>query len=301
LQYTPAVDIWSIGCIFAELLTGKPLFPGKNVVHQLDIITDLLGTPSPETIARIRNEKARRYLSSMRQKTPITLRRKFPNADTQALHLLQRLLEFDPRYRISAEEALAHPYFKGLANLSCEPSMKPISKLEFGFERRKLTKDDVRELIYREILEYHPQMLKEYLQGAEFSHFMYPSGLDQFKIQFANLEEQQRPGKCGRSTSMLRKYASLPRERVCKSLDECEEQDTDGGVNRNSSVKRAARQSPAAGSSEKRQVDEVEQVVESAAGIGEKPLMGGSPTNTPSCSVHYLSKSSSIVLQSAEV
>lgn len=53
LQYTPAIDIWSIGCIFAELLTGKPLFPGKNVVHQLDIITDLLGTPSPEAISRV--------------------------------------------------------------------------------------------------------------------------------------------------------------------------------------------------------------------------------------------------------
>jgi serine/threonine protein kinase len=53
LQYTPAIDIWSIGCIFAEMLTGKPLFPGKNVVHQLDIMTDLLGTPSAETLARV--------------------------------------------------------------------------------------------------------------------------------------------------------------------------------------------------------------------------------------------------------
>lgn len=52
-QYTPAIDIWSIGCIFAELLTGRPLFPGKNVVHQLDLMTDLLGTPPPETIARV--------------------------------------------------------------------------------------------------------------------------------------------------------------------------------------------------------------------------------------------------------
>lgn len=52
-QYTPAIDIWSIGCIFAELLTGKPLFPGKNVVHQLDLMTDLLGTPSAEAIARV--------------------------------------------------------------------------------------------------------------------------------------------------------------------------------------------------------------------------------------------------------
>lgn len=53
LQYTPAIDIWSIGCIFAEVLTGKPLFPGKSVVHQLELITDLLGTPSQETIAGV--------------------------------------------------------------------------------------------------------------------------------------------------------------------------------------------------------------------------------------------------------
>ena len=52
-QYTPAIDIWSIGCIFAEILSGKPLFPGKNVVHQLDLMTDLLGTPSSESIARV--------------------------------------------------------------------------------------------------------------------------------------------------------------------------------------------------------------------------------------------------------
>lgn len=53
LQYTPAIDIWSIGCIFAEIVTGKPLFPGKNVVHQLDLITDLLGSPSTEAISRV--------------------------------------------------------------------------------------------------------------------------------------------------------------------------------------------------------------------------------------------------------
>lgn len=66
-KYTPAIDIWSIGCVFAEVLTGKPLFPGKNVVHQLDLMTDLLGTPSLDTISRVRNEKARRYLTSMRK------------------------------------------------------------------------------------------------------------------------------------------------------------------------------------------------------------------------------------------
>lgn len=53
VQYTPAIDIWSIGCIFAEVLTGRPLFPGKNVVHQLDLMTDMLGSPSQETVQRV--------------------------------------------------------------------------------------------------------------------------------------------------------------------------------------------------------------------------------------------------------
>jgi mitogen-activated protein kinase 1/3 len=67
-KYTPAIDIWSIGCIFAEILSGRPLFPGKNVVHQLEIITDLLGTPHPDQIAKVRNDKARRFLGNMRVK-----------------------------------------------------------------------------------------------------------------------------------------------------------------------------------------------------------------------------------------
>jgi serine/threonine protein kinase len=47
-RYSPAIDIWSVGCIFAEILLGKPLFPGRNVVQQLELITDLLGKPAPE-------------------------------------------------------------------------------------------------------------------------------------------------------------------------------------------------------------------------------------------------------------
>ncbi|KAK7387817.1 hypothetical protein VNO78_22611 [Psophocarpus tetragonolobus] len=214
-KYTPAIDIWSIGCIFAELLTGKPLFPGKNVVHQLDLMTDFLGTPSPEAIARVRNEKARRYLSSMRKKKPVPFAQRFPNVDPLALRVLERMLAFEPKDRPTAEEALADPYFKGLAKVEREPSAQPVTKMEFEFERRRITKEDVRELIYREILEYHPKMLKEHLEGAEPTGFMYPSAVDHFKKQFAYLEEHY--GKGGTVTPPERQHASLPRPCVLYS------------------------------------------------------------------------------------
>ncbi|PWA56466.1 Mitogen-activated protein (MAP) kinase, conserved site-containing protein [Artemisia annua] len=209
-KYTPAIDIWSIGCIFAEILSGRPLFPGKNVVHQLGQITDLLGTPSYENIAKIRNEKARGHLSSMRKKKPIPFPQTFPNADPLALRLLERMIAFQPRDRPSVEEALSDPYFKNVAKVDREPSSQPTSKLEFEFECRSNKKKDVRKLIYREILEYHPSKLKEFLDGAEPTGLMYPSVADQFKKKCALLDEHDGKGTMAAPLERQRS-SSLPR------------------------------------------------------------------------------------------
>ncbi|KAF7096488.1 hypothetical protein CFC21_098423 [Triticum aestivum] len=208
--YTPAIDIWSIGCIFAEVLIGKPLFPGKNVVHQLDLITDVLGTPSLDAISQVRNDKARKYLTCMRKKQPASFSQKFPKADPLALRLLRRLLAFDPKDRPSAEEALADPYFNGLAKVEREPSCQPIPKIEFEFEGRRVTKEDIKELIFEEILEYHPQLLKEHISGTDRRNFVHLSAVDQFKKRFAELEENG--GENGSAVSSQRKHSSLPRQ-----------------------------------------------------------------------------------------
>lgn len=107
-------------------------------------------------IAKVRNEKAKRFLTNMRDKQSISFSRQFQGADPKALNLLKRMLAFDPQERPSAVEALRDEYFAGLANEAREPSATPISSYAFQFESRKLDLHDVRRLIYEEILEFHP-------------------------------------------------------------------------------------------------------------------------------------------------
>ncbi|MCO5589235.1 hypothetical protein L7F22_043201 [Adiantum nelumboides] len=153
----------------------------------------------------------------MRKKQPGRFRDKFPNVEPSALRILQKLLAFDAKDRPTAEEALADPYFGGLAKAEREPSSPPASKTDFDFERKKLSKDDVRELIYREILEYHPEMLKQHLNEKDQSRYTYPSGVNQLRRQFDYLQKQSKELV---KSPIERKPASLPRERISAPLVE---------------------------------------------------------------------------------
>ncbi|CAL5052854.1 unnamed protein product [Urochloa decumbens] len=163
--------------------------------------------------SKVRNDKARKYLTCMRKKQPASFSQKFPKADPLALQLLRRLLAFDPKDRPSAEEALADPYFNGLAKVEREPSCQPIPKVEFEFERRRVTKEDIKELIFQEVLEYHPQLLKEYC-GTQRPIFLHLSAIDQFREQITQLEEN---GNKSGVAPIQRKHASLPRSTVVHS------------------------------------------------------------------------------------
>ncbi len=84
-RYTAAIDIWSVGCIFAELLGRKPLFPGKDYVHQLNLITRVLGSPGESDLDFIDSEKAKRYMRSLPHCQRVVLG-KYVNTHTQHTH-----------------------------------------------------------------------------------------------------------------------------------------------------------------------------------------------------------------------
>lgn len=110
-HYSYSVDIWSVGCIFAELLGRRILFQAQSPIQQLDLITDLLGTPS-DSAMRTSCEGARAHIRRSAHKPPslAALYTLSNQATHEAVHLLCRMLVFDPEKRIKATDALAHPY-----------------------------------------------------------------------------------------------------------------------------------------------------------------------------------------------
>ncbi|KAF9202263.1 NADPH-dependent diflavin oxidoreductase 1 [Haplosporangium sp. Z 27] len=108
-NYTTAVDMWSAGCIFGELLQHAPLLPGKVEKQQVDLIIELLGTPH-EKIWQGFNKLPMSSIKLPEQRFN-NLRNKFPNITDAARSLLNGLLTYDPKKRLSVKQALAHPYF----------------------------------------------------------------------------------------------------------------------------------------------------------------------------------------------
>eukprot|EP00753_Platysulcus_tardus_P017211 PLAT6326.1.p1 GENE.PLAT6326.1~~PLAT6326.1.p1 ORF type:complete len:397 (+),score=202.56 PLAT6326.1:27-1193(+) len=162
-EYTKAIDMWSVGCIFAELLGRKPLFPGEDYIHQLQIISDVLGSASDDDLHFVKSEKARRFMKSQPFKPAVPFASLYPEAQPDAIDLLEKMLVFDPDRRLTVEEALAHPYME---SLHCEED-EPVapSRFSFEFEKEELTKERLQQLMYDEMLSFHPE-LEEDAAGA---------------------------------------------------------------------------------------------------------------------------------------
>ena len=166
-NYTGSIDVWSVGCIFAELMMmmrenastftdRQPLFPGKSCfplsppgkntvkvneygfpnekADQLNVIFDVIGSPDEESMGFVTDPNAVLYLKSLSQKkkNKINFKTKFPGSSDESLDLLQKMLIFDPNKRITVNESLEHPFFQSIRDLKLEE--EATFDLEFEFE-----------------------------------------------------------------------------------------------------------------------------------------------------------------------
>ncbi|CAN1818490.1 Mitogen-activated protein kinase homolog NTF3 [Linum perenne] len=154
-NYGTSIDVWSVGCIFAELLGRKPLFPGTECLNQLKLIINILGSQREEDLEFIDNAKAKKFIKSLPYSTGTTFSHLYSNAHPLAIDLLRKMLIFDPSKRITVIEALQHPYLSPLYDPNCNPPAQLlVDDLEIDEE---LGEEMIRETMWKEMLHYHPE------------------------------------------------------------------------------------------------------------------------------------------------
>ena len=182
-DYGPGIDIWAVGCIFAELLgmmrenaptfmDRQPLFPGKSCFplspaknpteqrkgfpfssnDQLAIIFQIIGTPSESDKSFVTDLKALEYLEQFPGNPRANLQQKYPGSPPEAIDFLEKILVFNPYYRISLQQCLEHPMFAAMRNAEKEAIVGQPVVLEF--ERMELNRERLRELIIAECQHY---------------------------------------------------------------------------------------------------------------------------------------------------
>ncbi|KAG6468933.1 hypothetical protein ZIOFF_073628 [Zingiber officinale] len=153
-RYDTSIDMWSVGCILAELLGRRPLFPGTNNINQLERIVSVLGIKDDADLNFVDNEHARKYIKSLPHSLGIPLASIYPHANPLAIDLLKKMLVFDPSKRIDVTEALQHPYMASYYDPLLDPAAD--GPVDLGFDD-DVEEDAIREMMWEEMLFYHQE------------------------------------------------------------------------------------------------------------------------------------------------
>lgn len=135
------------------MLLRKPLFPGKNFIHQLTLIFEVIGSPKQREVTHIQNAQAKKFIESQSGKEKVSFRTVFPNASEDALELLEALLVFDPNNRIDAESVIEVPYIRTVASPRSLEFPSVSGDFDFAFEKIS-SKGQLKQMILDEALSF---------------------------------------------------------------------------------------------------------------------------------------------------
>ncbi|KAJ6020313.1 hypothetical protein N7499_003596 [Penicillium canescens] len=152
-EYTEKADVWSAGCIFAEMITGNTLFPGKNHIDQIRVIAQWLGNPPKDFPANVINQKTLNFIHSLPKREPNPLSNFIPGAEANATALLGEMLQIDPRKRVSAANALTSQYFAPYQDVADESTATKV--FDWTFLEANLPVDIWKTVLYAEVFGYH--------------------------------------------------------------------------------------------------------------------------------------------------
>uniref|UniRef100_A0A8C2A1C0 mitogen-activated protein kinase n=1 Tax=Cyprinus carpio TaxID=7962 RepID=A0A8C2A1C0_CYPCA len=155
MHYSQTVDIWSVGCIMAEMLLGKPLFKGNDHLDQLREIMKITGTPSPDFIMKLQSQdvSAKNYIRGLPKVPKKDLNTIFFKASSEAVSALERMLVLDPEKRVSAAEALELPLFTEFREPEEETEALPY---DHSMDNTEMPLDQWKRHTFTEILSFQP-------------------------------------------------------------------------------------------------------------------------------------------------
>mmetsp|Transcript_32761 Transcript_32761/g.101439 ORF Transcript_32761/g.101439 Transcript_32761/m.101439 type:complete len:377 (-) Transcript_32761:287-1417(-) len=151
-HYTFAVDMWAVGCIYAEMLLGQPIFPGTSTIDQLVRILELIGRPGAQDIDSVCSAYASTLLEMLPVLRPVSFVEMFPNVSAEALNFMSQCLCYNPQkgHRCSVFEALRHPLIAEFHDPDDEPTS---SKLELEMDDFQVfSASEYQEAIYESVL-----------------------------------------------------------------------------------------------------------------------------------------------------
>lgn len=199
-KYTGSVDVWSVGCILAELLGRRPLFPGRNFVNQIQLIFGILGTPNEDFISISHADRIKDFLRNFGHKSAIPLKEIYPLSHPKAIRLLEKMLKLNPNERINVNDILKDLY----VNQFHDPNNEPVCSKAVSFDLNEENQDtfSLRKLIYEEIVNLTKKKKSSIFSNAEESEGS--SETDYKKIVPSNsLQQTNISSNCLAQSNML--------------------------------------------------------------------------------------------------